>query len=368
MKTIRRVLVVQPYGIGDLLFLTPVLRALRTISSVEKVDVLLGSRTEEVVRHNPHVDEIMSVNKDLFHQRKFSENLKEVISLGRKLRDKKYDLLLDYSLRGEYAFFGQFFLGIRRRAGFHYKRRGFFHNIRLPLQEGYQDKHVVDTVCELAERAGIPVEDRFLEFYLRDEDRKSLEDLKTDPRVDFAKRFLIVSPGGGESWGKDAHFKRWPVRYFSDLINQVKKQWDIESVFIVGSGGEHALSEELQKLIQGRSTNWTGKLSLLQVAALMEKAALFIGNDGGLVHLAHALRVPLMAFYGPVDPNVYGPYPKNNRAIAIYKKNLECRPCYKKFRYNDQCVNRECLQDLGPDEVLSQLAAASFLPNASYVH
>ena len=131
---------------------------------------------------------------------------------------------------------------------------------------------------------------------------------------------------------------------------------------------EHALSEELQKLIQGRSTNWTGKLSLLQVAALMEKAALFIGNDGGLVHLAHALRVPLMAFYGPVDPNVYGPYPKNNRAIAIYKKNLECRPCYKKFRYNDQCVNRECLQDLGPDEVLSQLAAASFLPNASYAH
>ena len=71
MKSLRRVLIVQPYGIGDLLFLTPVLRALRVMPTVEKVDLLLGSRTESVVRANPHVDQIYSIDKDLFHRRSY---------------------------------------------------------------------------------------------------------------------------------------------------------------------------------------------------------------------------------------------------------------------------------------------------------
>ena len=63
MKSLRRVLIVQPYGIGDLLFLTPVFRALRLIPTVERVDLLLGSRTETVVRANPHVDNFYSIDK-----------------------------------------------------------------------------------------------------------------------------------------------------------------------------------------------------------------------------------------------------------------------------------------------------------------
>ena len=58
--SMRRVLVVHPYGIGDLLFVTPVLRALRLLPAVERVDLLLGSRTESVVSSNPHADEILS--------------------------------------------------------------------------------------------------------------------------------------------------------------------------------------------------------------------------------------------------------------------------------------------------------------------
>src|SRR5262249_47960476 len=61
VKSPRRVLIVHPYGIGDLLFVTPVLRALRLLPSVERVDLLLGSRTDAVVRANPHVDDIFVI-------------------------------------------------------------------------------------------------------------------------------------------------------------------------------------------------------------------------------------------------------------------------------------------------------------------
>ena len=233
MKSLRRVLVVQPYGIGDLLFVTPVLRALRLLPSVEKVDLILGSRTDIVVKQNPHIDEIFSVDKDLFHRQGNSKTFSDVIALGKKLRANRYDLLLDYSMRGEYAFFGQFFLGVPKRAGFNYKRRGFFHTHRLAIPKGFHGRHVADYFCDLAERAGIRVEDRFLEFYLSDSDRLQAQQLLQEkfkryqvPRslvpqylVPSGEKYIAVSAGGGESWGKDAHFKRWPPAFFAELID-----------------------------------------------------------------------------------------------------------------------------------------------------
>lgn len=354
--TLRRILIVQPYGIGDLLFITPVFRALRLVPTVECVDLLLGSRTDSVVRSNPHIDKIFIVDKDHFHRLKKSEVFREILQLGRELRTQPYDLLLDYSLRGEYAFFAQFFLGIKKRAGFSYKNRGFFHNIRLPLPEGFANRHVVDYSCDLAEAAGIPVRDRFLEFYPSLCDAEAADVLLKERFQNAPKNFLVVSPGGGESWGKDAHFKRWPARFFADFINRLEKMENFDGAVILGSRGEKDLAEEVAHGLQIPSVNLAGEISLETAAAFIEKSALFIGNDGGLVHLASALHRPLIAFYGPVDPIVYGPYPQRPDAIAIFKEGLECRPCYQRFRYNSDCPTRECLQNLTPEEAIRLLA------------
>ena len=348
----RRVLIVQPYGIGDLLFLTPVLRALRLCPTVETVDLLLGSRTEAVVRSNPHIDKIYTIDKDRFHRQKKWDAWRETFELGRELAGRHYDLLLDYSLRGEYAFFSQFFLGIRRRAGFSYKNRGFFHNIRLPLPDGFAGRHVADYVCDLAEAAGIRVRDRFLEFYTTPRDREAAEIILKEKFQMLPQNVLAVSAGGGESWGADAHFKRWPPAFFAELINHLKGEFNIDAVAILGSRREKEIGEEVKRGLQVPCQNFSGEISLETAAAMIEKAALFIGNDGGLVHLASALHRPVMAFYGPVDPKVYGPYPERPGAAAIYKEGLECRPCYQRFRYNSACVTRECLQQLTPREVL----------------
>ncbi len=356
----RRVLIVHPYGIGDLLFATPVFRALRLIPTVERVDLVLGSRTDAVVKHNPHIDKIYIVNKDRFHRQTAWATFQEVRSLGRELADQHYDLLLDFSLRAEYAFFAQFFLGIPRRAGFAYKDRGFFHNIRVPLPQGFAAKHAADFACDVAEAAGVPVKDRYFEFYPQPQDREAAAALlQKFPKP--VSRYLVVSPGGGESWGKDAHFKRWPAKFFSDFINRLQPSLDFEGVFMLGSGGEKDLAEEAARGVQVPVLNLAGEISLETAAALIEGAEVFLGNDGGLVHLASALHRPVIAFYGPVDPAVYGPYPERPRAIAIYKDGLECRPCYQKFRYRSDCATRECLQQLTPVEAMEFLTRRGFL-------
>ncbi len=360
MASLKRVLVVHPYGIGDFLFVTPVLRALRLIPTVEKVDLLLGSRTSEAGRANPHVDEIFVVDKDLFHRRSVGDNLAETFHLGCQLRQRHYDLMLDYSFRGEYAFFGRTFLGIPKTAGFDRKHRGVFHSVRMRV-EGFRDRHVTDYYCDLAELAGVPVRDRFLEFYTRKTDAESAF-LKLRKTAGLGKgRYLVVAPGGGESWGCDAHFKRWPVPFFADLSNRLAERLAFEGVVIVGSPAEKELCGQLAAILKPTSDDFSGALTLGETAAIISNAAFFLGNDGGLMHLAHALRTPLTALFGPVDPAVYGPYPPNPRAQAVYHRDLECRPCYQNFRYKSDCKGRECLQALTPEQVWRDLESSGFI-------
>ena len=358
MSTLKRVLIVHPYGIGDFLFVTPVLRALRLVPTIEKVDLLLGSRTSETARANPHVDEIFVVDKDLFHRRGRGANLNAALKLGLELRQRRYNLMLDYSFRGEYAFFGRTFMGIPKTAGFDRKRRGFFHTVRLPVR-GFEGRHVTDYYCELAEKAGVPVAQRFLEFYLQKADRESARSKRAEAGVKKEGRYLVVAPGGGESWGKDAHFKRWPVPYFADLSARLIAQLGLDGVWIAGSGSEKPLCAELCGLLKN-SLDLSGKLSLGETAALIADAVLFLGNDGGLMHMAHALRIPVVALFGPVDPAVYGPYPPASTARAVYDRALECRPCYQNFRYKSDCARRECLQAFSPDAVWQELQTSGF--------
>lgn len=358
-RSIRNVLVVQPYGIGDALFMTPFLRALRTVPTVERVDLLLGSRTEPIFRTNPHVDEIFSVDKGKWHAEGKGKFFKDAFSLWRRLRSR-YDLLIDFSLQREYGFYAEFFLGIPRRIGFNFKNRGIFLTQSLPLPGGFEGAHGVDFYCEPGKFLGLEIEDRFLEFYLSGEDSDEAEKILKEKSVSASSRFVAVAPGGGESWGKDAILKRWPVVHFVEMLSLVKERVDFEGVLVLGSREERALGEEIQRNSPLPVINLCGELSLGGVAALLEKALVFLANDGGLVHLARAVDTPLIAFYGPADPRVYGPYPAVPHVVPVVRQNLPCRPCYSRFRYNSACPDRECLSALSPREVLEFLDAGNF--------
>ena len=365
MRSLRRILIVQPYGIGDALFTTPLLRALRTLPTVEAVDLLLGSRTEAVFRNNPHVDQIYSIDKGRWQREGAGRVLRDASSLWKNLKGR-YDLLVDFSLQREYGFYAGLFLGIPRRIGFDFKNRGLFLTQTVRIPQGFEGRHVIDFYCDLGRLVGVEVEDRFAEFYLSEKDCEEASQILREKSISATSRFVVIAPGGGESWGKDAVFKRWPVPSFVEMISLLRERLDFETVLVLGSKEERILGEEIQNSggrVETRPytvVNLCGEISLGGAAAVLEKSALFLANDGGLVHLAHALRVPLVALYGPVGPKVYGPYPETPEALSIVKAGLPCRPCYLRFRYNSACPDRECLTGLGPEEVLEFLDQKNF--------
>lgn len=329
---IRKVLVVQPYGIGDLLFITPALRALRLIPTVERVDLMIGSRTRAVIQANPHVDDIIVIDKDKMHGNSRTENLRFLQALGKDLKKNKYDLLIDYSIRGEYAFLGQFFLGISKRAGYAYKNRALFHNIRLPIPDGFKGKHAVDYACDLAEQAGVSVKDRFVEFFFSQNQAHTLDAVLT-PRL--PSDFIALSLGGGESWGKDAHLKRWGVANFAEFSKYLLAKSGARRIVLLGSAGEKELAAEFLKSSVA-AEDWTGKLSITETAWVIKKSRFFVGNDGGLLHLARAVFKPVIGVYGPADPQVYGPYPQGCDSAVIYQPPSDGKPRYFRFRYDAQ--------------------------------
>ncbi len=345
MRPIRRVLIVHPYGIGDLIFTTPILRALRLLPGITCVDLMLGSRTKEMIETNPHVDDIFVLDRDLWKTRTKLENLKVMFKLGKLLKRKRYDLLIDFSMRREYAFWSKFVLGIPRRVGFDYKKRATFHNFRYPLADGFNDRHVSSFYSELAETVGVPVESRFLEFYV-DEKAKVLAEAFFEKSIKAEKKTVVIlAPGGGESWGADAALKRWPVDSFKSFSEKLFQKIRNVKFVIIGSPKERVLAEELQQKLGEKSLNIAGDFSVMETAAIIKKSNLFVGNDGGLMHIAHALRVPTISVFGPTDPKVYGPYPANDGAIVV---SAESKPSYERFRYNKE---DRSIQTIDPNRV-----------------
>ena len=122
----------------------------------------------------------------------------------------------------------------------------------------------------------------------------------------------------------------------------------------------------MQKLKGMRVHNLCGAASIRVIASVIQNASILIGNDGGLVHIAHAVGTPVVAIYGPADPIVYGPYPSDSKALIITKEGPACRPCYQRFRYQSACSGVECLTELKPEQVLERLQARHFFDQLNF--
>ncbi len=357
----KRVLVAQPFGIGDALFVTPLLRALKEEAGVEQLDLVLGSRTGEIFGTNPFIDKIFTVDMDHLREQGRVKSFFEIARLLFELRSRKYDLFVDCSLSRRYAFFAAFFLGIACRIGFNYKKRGTFLTRSLPLPEGYRDKHVIEYYSEMGKLAGVEVRINKPDFFLNPDD-----EIKAGTLMDgavFSKSFsyLALAPGGGESWGKDAHFKRWSPDFFAQLLEKLSNEMEFDGVVVLGSRNEFKLGEQVLASIKKPGLNLCGLALVRESAAILKNALLLLANDSGLVHIARALEVPTVALYGPVDEKIYGPYPPGPGYLALGREGLECRPCYRNFRYNADCSHRECLTRFYPDEVFEKIISNGFL-------
>jgi len=362
LKKHKRILIVNPFGIGDCLFITPLLRALKEQGSAERIILLLGSRTNEVFKENPYVSKTIPIDRGWFRKQKFFSKLGFVWNLVKELRKEKLDTFFDFSLSREYGFIALFFLWIPMRIGFNYKKRGLFLNRRFDLSEGYQKKHVIEYYCELLKALNIKPTSQEMNLFLSElEKSEAKKILNAEGIID--EPYIVVAPGGGDSWGKDAYLKQWPSQYFKQLTNLLKDQLPVTKIILLGSPSEQELTKDFSIDSKFEVINWVGQRTLRESFSIISGAYMVFANDGGITHVTRALGTPLISLYGPVNPVVYGPYPSSDQTLVVYGKDLSCQPCYGKFRYQSDCETGACLKELMPEDAAERIKQSGILEN-----
>lgn len=353
MATPRRILIVNPFGIGDVLFTSPLIRAVREAFPTSTVGYLCNRRTERILISNPHLNKCFVYEKDELEslwRRSPWKGLWSLLSLTRQIRRERFDLVIDLSLGERYSFLLKL-IGVRRRVGFHYRHRGRFLTEGVSI-DGYHDAHIVDYYRRLLRFLGIQLLKDGLELSPPPEDQRWAAQWLRDHQLDEKGLILVgIVPAGGVSWGGDASFRRWGFEEFAAVGDALVERFGVR-ILLFGEAADATICRTVARLMKSPTIDLSGQTTLGQFVGLLGRLKLVICNDGGPLHLAVSQGVPTVSIFGPVDPHVYGPYPLSPSHLTVYHAGLPCRPCYHQFKLPPCPYERACLTTLGSEEVI----------------
>lgn len=337
LSKLKNILIIMMGGIGNMIFLTPALKALRRALPSSSFCFLLGPYGAEKAIEGSNL-----IDKKIVIEPEKHKGLAGYARLIRELKKERFTLSITSTGTNPVKSGLLCFLsGIKFRSGENVGGKGFFYNFRIPFDK---DRHEVESNIQLVQSLGIEVKDRSLFVQRSEEDRKFARDLFAQHGLE-GKLVIGMHPGSGVH---QAGFKRWPKERFSQLADKFIS--DLEGAVILFGGAEEVgLAGDITKMMKSKPIVMSGKTSLAQTAALIEKCRLFISNDSGLLHVAGAMHTPVIGIFGPTDPKRTGPY--SDSSIVI-RKDLGCSPCYQGKPV--RCSHLECLNLITVEEVFEE--------------
>ena len=351
----KKFLIINPFGIGDVLFTTPVIKALRLQYPDSFIGYWSNLRVKPILESNAQINKVFALSRgDLkkIYQESFFKGIWSAIKLVWEIKKERFDICLDFSLDHRYSLLAKI-IGIRQRIGFNYKGRGRFLTKKIDLA-GYHDKHVVEYYSELLKFLNIPFQDKSLYLDILPKSELKAKNILALAGIEETDCVIGIAPGAGGSWGKDASYKHWPALKFAQVADRLAVELKAKIV-ILGDESESKIAEIMVHVMHNKPIDLTGKTSLDILPAVIKNCNLLITNDGGPMHMAVALGVRSVSVFGPVNEAVYGPFPEHRNHVVL-KWDMGCRPCYKNFRLLVCEKDRECLKQVSVDAVFDAAA------------
>jgi len=349
----QKILIINPFGIGDVLFSTPLIKNLRFYYPDAFIAVAVQKKIAAVLENNSNINKIIPFSRGDFKELSRQSRFKAIGVLLRTLgevRRHKFDLFIDLSLEHRYSLALKF-LGVKQRVGYNYKNRGRFLTHRTNI-EGYKDKHVVEYHLQLLELLGLKPRFFNSELFLKREEKDWAEAFLNKSGISKDDLIIGIIPGGGASWGRQSYLKHWPGEKFAQVADGLVERIGAKIIIFAGSLDKAIAESVIQKMHQP-AINMIARINLRQFIALINQCSLVIANDSGPLHIAVALGIKSVSLFGPVNEQVYGPYPPSPDYVVI-KKDLNCRPCYRKFRVPECNYQRRCLTAITVEEVFQE--------------
>ncbi len=343
-----RILLVRLREIGDVVLTTPAVRALRERFSDASISYLVEPAAAAVVRLNPHLNEVIVAPR-----RRGVTGFCADVALGRRLRSASFDIALDFH-GGPRASLLTWLSGAPMRIGYEVVGRAWMYTHRVQRPRALRRRHSVENQWDLLNSLGVAGPDRArvpVEMPVDAEAARLVADRLEQAGVSSDDELIVMHVSAGNP------FRRWPIRSFAAVSARLIQSRRERRVVVSSGPSEHdaaarviAEARALLSNEDGARVLACGEFSLVELRALFERAALYIGGDSGPMHIAATSRVPIVALYGPTLPVRSAPWRSTAIAAeAVEVAGLPCRPCDQRV-----CVPGDfrCLTWIQPQQVV----------------
>lgn len=321
-------LIVSTTGLGDSLWGTPAVRALREAHPKAYIALLTLPIGEAVFRNNPHLSAIFVAKKPL---------LFSLLAMFKTLKQKRFGTIFIFHTSQRLILPFCSLLGAERIVGTEGINKGldFLLTHPLPAKPVHEIARRLDILGKSADKP-------FLEIFPDQRDKASVEEFFSTNKIAAYLPLIALHPGA-----KD-RFKQWPVEHFITLGNLLVEATGCQ-IFITGNQEELPLLEKVAAAIPG-AIPMGGTLGVRAFAVFLHKLDLFITNDTGPMHIAFAMNAPTIALFTPTDPKRCGPYLASRATVIAHAPT--CTPCRKK-----RCPLPFCLYQISPQAILKTALA-----------
>ncbi len=300
-----RILIVRLTALGDVIHGLPVACALRAAFPQATIGWVVEGRNAELLNGHPALDHVIAA------PRRWLKSPRAILDLRRRLREHQFDVTVDLQCLTKSAI-AAWLSGARRRigkAGVHGRELSrWFHN-ELAAVGG---THVIDHYLELLAPLGIKHPEVRFALPERLAEARMIDGFLRSQNL-LRRHFAVLNPGAG--WPS----KIWPAERYGEVAARLKATHGLASVAVWGGADERPLAEAIVSASHGCAV-LAPPTSVMELAALCRRAALFVGSDTGPMHLAVAVGTPTISLHGPSVAEWCGAYgPRNIRLQAQYE-------------------------------------------------
>jgi lipopolysaccharide heptosyltransferase II len=323
-----KILLVRLRLIGDVVFTTPIIRALRRRFPQAHLTYLVESAATSVVATNPHLDEILVVS----HTRGW-RRVRDDARLAARLRSARFDVAIDLH-GGPRSSWLTWATRAPLRVGYDVAGRAWMYTSAVHRPRALRPRHSVENQWDLlaaidgsfAARPD-PTADR-VEMPVDPAARASVDRRLTDLGVPDDGRVIVLHVSAGNP------FRRWPESSFAALAAGLVSERPARWVLVTAGPSDREAASRVIDASRERAAGAGAHIldaegfSLAELRAVMDRAALFVGGDSGPLHIAGTSDVPVVGLYGPTLAERSAPWRPGNIPVASVDAGaLSCRPC-----------------------------------------
>ena len=337
----KKILMLKLNAVGDTLLFLTVAEILKTTWPDVQITYLGSTINQEVLAKSPYLDRIMIL--DLV---KMFRSPGYLLKYVHELRTDRYDVVIDGSQWERVAACTVGLLRADMKIGFRTpgQWKHYVYHAYVPHR---RDRHEMycfhDLLTPLGIRAPVDVTPT---LQVEDNDRQRIESL-LGGRVESGAPILVIHPGCGEH----GDYRQWSLEHYRDLGRKWLEANGDGWIVLTGTGSEVEICRWLEQELPDRVMSLAGSLDIGMTSALLERAAMLVCGNTGMMHLASAFQTPTVAIHGPTDPVKWGPI--NPNAVVV-QSPLECAPClYLGHEYGCDCPR--CMDAIGVDVVWQAL-------------